>query len=196
QVLERNGGSHFDSILTVGDSQGGNATLSALYDGNPDCTRLRADFLSAWKLNGLGIERIFRITVPADVRAKHDKYARSHRTVVQRFHGTSCRITCNLILDPKKASPCGLQLCNVCNICLQGFKLGKSSTRFGRGVYFGSKPAKSNAYARGTEKKENGKRLRCMFVADVVKGTVFLTKKKGFDGGTYPPPGYNSVQAQ
>ncbi|CAM9185954.1 unnamed protein product [Ectocarpus sp. 4 AP-2014] len=196
EVLQRNGGSHFDRILTVGNSQGGNATLSALYDGSPDCTRLRADFLSAWRLNGLAIERIFRITVPADVRAKHDKYARSHRTLVQRFHGTSCRSTCNLILDPKSASPCGLQLCNVCNICLQGFKLGKSSTRFGRGVYFSSRPAKSNAYAQGTEKKENGQRLRCMFVADVVKGTVFFTKKRGFDGGTYPPPGYNSVQAE
>ncbi|CAM9681202.1 unnamed protein product [Ectocarpus sp. 8 AP-2014] len=194
QVLQRNGGSHFDRILTIGNNQG--VTLSALYDGNPDCTRLRADFLSAWRLNGLAIERIFRITVPADVRAKHDKYARSNRTVVQRFHGTSCRSTCNLVLDPKKASPCGLQLCNVCNICLQGFKLGKRSARFGRGVYFSSKPGKANAYAPGTEKKENGKRLRCMFVANVVKGSVFLTKKKGFDGGTYPPPGYKSVQAE
>ncbi|CAM9670459.1 unnamed protein product [Ectocarpus fasciculatus] len=196
QVLQQNEGAHVDSALTVGNSQGVHATLSALCDGHPDFPRLRADFLSAWGLNGLAIERVFRITVPEDVREKHASYVRSHRTVVQSFHGTSCRSTCNLTLDPKKAAPCGLKLCNVCNICLQGFKLGRTRRRFGRGVYFSSKPAKANAYAQGTEKKVNGRRLRCMFAADVVKGTVFVTEKKGFDGGTYPPPGYNSVEAE
>ncbi|CAN0094444.1 unnamed protein product, partial [Ectocarpus sp. 13 AM-2016] len=154
QVLQRNGEPHIDSVLMVGSTQTANATLSALGDSHPDCTRLRADFLSGWRtLTGLAIERIFRITVPADVGETHASYVRSHGNVVQRFHGTSCRSTCNFIIDPKKASPCGLQACKLCNICLRGFKLGKASRRFGQGVYFSTKSAKANGYAQGTEKK-------------------------------------------
>ncbi|CBJ27718.1 conserved unknown protein [Ectocarpus siliculosus] len=199
QVLQRNGEPHIDSVLTVGSTQGANATLSALGDSHPDCPRLRADFLSGWRtLTGLAIERIFRITVPAGVGETHAGYVRSHGNVVQRFHGTSCRSTCNFIIDPKKASPCGLQACKLCNICLRGFKLGKASRRFGQGVYFSTKPAKANGYAQGTEKKAEGrgKKLRCIIVADVAKGRSFITKDTGFDGGTYPPVGHDSVQAE
>ncbi|CAM9543467.1 unnamed protein product [Ectocarpus sp. 12 AP-2014] len=199
QVLQRNGEPHIDSVLMVGNTQGANATLSALGDSHPDRPRLRADFLSGWRtLTGLAIERIFRIKVPADVGDTHASYVRSHGNVVQRFHGTSCRSRCNFIIDPKKASPCGLQACKLCNICLRGFKLGKASRRFGQGVYFSTKSAKANGYAQGTEKKTegSGKKLRCIIVADVAKGRSFITKETGFDHGTYPPVGHDSVQAE
>ncbi|CAN0513615.1 unnamed protein product, partial [Ectocarpus sp. 12 AP-2014] len=42
--------------------------------------------------------------------------------------------------------------------------------------------------------EENGKKLRCIFAADVAKGRDFVTKKTGFDGARYPPVGHDSVQ--
>ncbi|CAN0378170.1 unnamed protein product, partial [Ectocarpus sp. 8 AP-2014] len=154
QVLQQNEEPHIDSVVTFGRAQGSNATASALGDGHPDCPRLHADFYPGWEAPvGVAVVGIFRITVPASVRDKHLSYVRSHGNVVQRFHGTSCRSACNFILDPKKAAPCGLQDCKVCNICLQGFKIGKSSTRYGRGVYFSKLATKANSYAGGSEKK-------------------------------------------
>ncbi|CAM9090420.1 unnamed protein product, partial [Ectocarpus sp. 4 AP-2014] len=197
QDLQRNEEWHIDSVVTFGRTQGFNATASALGDGHPDCLRLHARFYSRWKAPvGVAIVGIFRITVPPSVRDKHLSYVRSHGNVVQRFHGTSCRSACNFILDSKKAAPCGLQDCNICNICLQGFKIGKSSTRYGRGVYFSKEATKASSYAGGSEKKENGKKLRCIFVADVATGRDFVTKKTGFDGARYPPVGHDSVQGK
>ncbi|CAB1097221.1 unnamed protein product [Ectocarpus sp. CCAP 1310/34] len=197
QDLQRSEERHIDSVVTFGRTQGFNATASALGDGHPDCPRLHADFYPFWEAPvEVAIVGIFRITVPAGVRDKHLSYVRSHGNVVQRFHGTSCRSACNFILDPKKAAPCGLQDCNVCNICLQGFKIGKSSTRYGQGVYFSKQATKANSYAGGSEKQENGKKLRCIFVADVAKGRYFVTKKTGFDGARYPPEGHDSVQGE
>ncbi|CAM9094522.1 unnamed protein product [Ectocarpus sp. 6 AP-2014] len=197
QDLQRNEERHIDSVVTFGRTQGFNATASALGDGHPDCPRLHAKFYPRWEASvGVAVVGIFRITVPAGVRGKHLSYVRSHGNVVQCFHGTSCRSACNFILDPKKAAPCGLQDCNVCNICLQGFKIGKSSTRYGRGVYFSKQATKANSYAGGSEKKENGKKLRCIFVADVAKGRDFVTKKTGFDGARYPPVGHDSVKGE
>ncbi|CAM9147093.1 unnamed protein product [Ectocarpus sp. 12 AP-2014] len=197
QVLQQNEERHIDSVVTFGRTQGSNATASALGDDHPDCSRLHADFYPGWEAPvGVAIVGIFRITVPPSIRDKHLGYVRSHGNLVQRFHGTSCRSACNFILDPKKAAPCGLQDCNVCNICLQGFKIGKSSTRYGRGVYFSKQATKANSYAGGSEKKENGKKLRCIFVADVAKGRDFVTKKTGFDGARYPPVGHDSVQGE
>ncbi|CAB1099499.1 unnamed protein product [Ectocarpus sp. CCAP 1310/34] len=83
-----------------------------------------------------------------------------------------------------------------CDICLQGFKLGKTSTRFGPGVYFSKSATKASSYALGTEEKENGNKLRCISVADVAKGRAYITKKKGFDASRYPPVGHDSVQGE
>ncbi|CAM9635754.1 unnamed protein product [Ectocarpus fasciculatus] len=199
QGLEGNRVPLSGGLITVMSSQGVSATFSSLGNAHPDCSRLRADFYPGWEApGGVAIVRIFRITVPESVRQRHLNYVRRFGNVVQRFHGTSCRSACNFILDPKKAAPCAQQGCNLCNICLQGFKLGKTSTRFGPGVYFSKDATKASSYALGTEKKENGKKLRCIFVADVAKGRAFVTKKKGFDSinSRYPPVGHNSVQGE
>ncbi|CAM9490196.1 unnamed protein product [Ectocarpus sp. 4 AP-2014] len=197
QGLEVNRVPLIGDLITVLSSQGASATFTSLGNAHPDCTRLRADFYPGWEApGGVAIVRMFRITVPESVRQKHLNYVRRFGNVVQRFHGTSCRSSCNFILDPKNAAPCGQQGCNLCNICLQGFKLGKASTRFGPGVYFSKAATKASSYAMGTEKKENGKKLRCIFVADVAKGRAYITKKKGFDASRYPPVGHDSVQGE
>ncbi|CAM9357777.1 unnamed protein product [Ectocarpus sp. 8 AP-2014] len=197
QGLEVNRVPLIGGLITVLSSQGASATFTSLGNAHPDCSRLRADFYPGWEApGGVAIVRMFRITVPAGVREKHLNYARRLGNVVQRFHGTSCRSACNFILDTKNAAPCGQQGCNLCNICLQGFKLGKTSTRFGPGVYFSKAAAKASSYALGAEKKENGKKLRCIFVADVAKGRAYITKKKGFDASRYPPVGHDSVQGE
>ncbi|CAM9464495.1 unnamed protein product [Ectocarpus sp. 12 AP-2014] len=197
QGLEVNRVPLIGGLITVLSSQGASATFTSLGNAHPDCTRLGADFYPGWEApGGVAIVRMFRITVPESVRQKHLNYVRRLGNVVQRFHGTSCRSSCNFILDPKNAAPCGQQGCNLCNICLQGFKLGKTSTRFGPGVYFSKAATKASSYALGTEKKENGKKLRCIFVADVAKGRAYTTKKKGFDASRYPPVGHDSVQGE
>ncbi|CBJ27717.1 conserved unknown protein [Ectocarpus siliculosus] len=197
QGLEVNRVPLIGGLITVLSSQGASATFTSLGNAHPDCSRLRADFYPGWEApGGVAIVRMFRITVPAGVRQKHLNYARRLGNVVQRFHGTSCRSACNFILDPKNAAPCGQQGCNLCNICLQGFKLGKTSTRFGPGVYFSKAATKASSYALGTEKKENGKKLRSIFVAEVAKGRAYITKKKGFDASRYPPVGHDSVQGE
>lgn len=44
---------------------------------------------------------VFALKVPAEVRDKHDKYARTVRNIRRRFHGTSCSDGCNFIVDPQ-----------------------------------------------------------------------------------------------
>ena len=61
-----------------------------------------------------------------------------------------------------QGAPCGSNDCNVCNICLRGFKLKKnlgrtakaknSSLRYGKGVYFSSLSGKANKYAENSQK--------------------------------------------
>lgn len=74
----------------------------------------------------------------------------------------------------QKATPCGQQGCNLCNICLQGFKLGKASTRFGPGVYFSKDATKASSYALGTEKK-----VRTVHLISFVEHLVDLVDAPG-----------------
>lgn len=60
-----------------------------------------------------------------------------------------------------QGGPCSESACNVCNICIQGFRLAHRgqtaqrtgrNLRFGNGLYFSSVSGKANDYAVGSEK--------------------------------------------
>ncbi|CAN0159211.1 unnamed protein product, partial [Ectocarpus sp. 13 AM-2016] len=102
QGLEVNGVPLTGGLITVLSSQGASATFTSLGNAHPDCSRLCADFYPGWVVpGGVAIVRMFRITVPESVRQKHLNYVRRLGNVVQRFHGSSCRSSCNFVLDPK-----------------------------------------------------------------------------------------------
>ncbi|CAM9345382.1 unnamed protein product [Ectocarpus sp. 12 AP-2014] len=181
--------------------------LCALDEAHPECPSLRNQFSTKWvkpqPAEGISVVRIFRVEVPAEVRDKHDKYARTVRNIRRRFHGTSCSDGCNFIVDPQR-SPCGLRSCSLCNIGMRGFKLDENvgrtalarnfKLRYGKGVYFSSVSGKANDYADQTAKTaKDGTRLRCMFVANVAAGKAYSTKEKALDDDKCPPPGYESV---
>lgn len=50
------------------------------------------------------------------------------------------------------ARPCRKDTCNICSICQQGFELGETYGRYGKGVYFSSAIEKAGQYANGSTK--------------------------------------------
>ncbi|CAM9262171.1 unnamed protein product [Scytosiphon promiscuus] len=146
------------------------------------------------------------VQVPTDVYRKTEAYKRDKGNVRRRFHGTSCSAQCSFFVD-LKGKPCGLKECNVCSICTHGFcilgNVGETARRtnfglrYGEGLYFSSVSGKANDYAGRSEKVDGGgKRLRCVFVANVAAGKTYNTTQGSLQHSTCPPVGYDSVVAE
>ncbi|CAM9699673.1 unnamed protein product [Scytosiphon promiscuus] len=194
---------HVDRTFRGGPSD--DFTLSVLTKLHPAYSSLKEQFLVKFQkpIDGLKVERIFKIQVPNDVHEKHKAYAATMTNPRRRFHGTSCSDACRFFVD-LRGGPCGVPHCNVCSICTHGFKLKGSvgrtaqrtnvNLRYGEGLYFSSVSGKANDYAAASEKEgARGKKWRCMFVANVSVGKAFKTIKGTLPNYLCPPQGYDSV---
>ncbi|CAM9472315.1 unnamed protein product [Ectocarpus sp. 13 AM-2016] len=207
QTLGTNGDAYVERIFHGGTTGTTDFKLCVLSKANPYYPSLTDQFANKWvkpePVGGVSVEKIFTVEVPADVRRKTKSYEKTVGNVRRRFHGTSCSTKCNFFVD-LKGNPCSDKDCNVCSICTHGFTLQgnvggtarrtKLSLRYGEGLYFSSVSGKANDYADLSEKTDsNGRRLRCMFVANVAAGKAFKTHRTSLQQNECPPAGYDSV---
>ncbi|CAM9262096.1 unnamed protein product [Scytosiphon promiscuus] len=181
-----------------------NFALIVLDKANPQYVSLQSQFTSRWNKPGVPtVQSILEVQVPLDVYNQTLTYKRSTGNVRRRFHGTSCSTQCSFFVD-LKGSPCGRKECNVCSICTHGFRMQGNvggtarrtsiGLRYGKGLYFSSVSGKANDYASPSEKTDsNGRRVRCVFVANVAAGNTYNTTQVGLQPTMCPPNGYNSV---
>ncbi|CAN0375556.1 unnamed protein product, partial [Ectocarpus sp. 12 AP-2014] len=196
--------SHVEQVFRGGTTGATDFKLSVLSKSHPQYSSLCHQFISKWVKGGVPhVRRILEVKVPADIYGKYVNYKQAKGNVRRRFHGTSCSARCNFFVD-LKGNPCSSKECNVCNICTNGFMLQGNvggtarrtsiGLRYGEGLYFSSVTGKSNDYAQGSEKvSSDGKRLRCMFVANVAAGNAYLTQQVSLGLNMCPPAGHDSV---
>eukprot|EP00903_Cladosiphon_okamuranus_P011897 g11174.t1 len=196
--------SHVDRTFRGGPSD--DFTLSVLTKQHHSYRSLKDQFLQKFQkqVQGLRVERIFKIQVPGEVQQKHSVYRQSMPNTRRRFHGTQCHASCQFFVD-LKGGPCGRADCNVCSICTHGFKISEEhvgntaratgvNLRYGKGLYFSSVSGKANDYATGSTKEgPRGKKWRCMFICNVAVGRAYRTQATGLLPENCPPPGYDSV---
>ncbi|CAM9541807.1 unnamed protein product [Pylaiella littoralis] len=194
---------HVDRTFRGGPSN--DFKLSVLTKQHQSYTSLKDQFLSKFvkPINGLRVERVFKIQVPGEVLQKHKAYEKVVNNTRRRFHGTACSQSCMFFVD-LKGGPCGRPDCNVCQICTHGFKIRGNvggtarrtavGLRYGEGLYFSSVSGKANDYARFSEKAgAREKKWRCMFICNVAVGRPFCTKELLLPADSCPPQGFDSV---
>ncbi|CBN80081.1 conserved unknown protein [Ectocarpus siliculosus] len=196
--------SHVEQTFRGGTTGATDFVLSALSKAHPQYPSLCHQFVSKWLKPGVPrVLRILEVKVPDDIYQKTVCYKKAKGNVRRRFHGTSCSAQCNFFVD-LKGNPCSSKACNVCNICTHGFVLRDNvrgtarranyRRRYGEGLYFSSVSGKSNDYAQQSEKVgSDGKKVRCMFVANVTAGNAYLTQQGSLGQDMCPPAGYDSV---
>eukprot|EP00752_Nemacystus_decipiens_P006890 g6189.t1 len=201
--LCQNPESHVDRTFRGGRSD--DFKLSVLTNQHHSYSSLKDQFLQKFQkpVDGLRVERIFKIQVPGEVQQKHKAYRDTMTNTRRRFHGTSCSDDCQFFVD-LRGGPCGKQECRVCSICTHGFKLSKNlgstarrtgvNLRYGEGLYFSSVSGKANDYAEPSQKAgPRGKKWRCMFICNVAVGRAYCTKELLLPPENCPPSGYDSV---
>ncbi|CAM9825152.1 unnamed protein product, partial [Ectocarpus fasciculatus] len=196
--------SHVEQVFWGGTTGATNFVLSVLTKAHPKYSGLCDQFISKWAIPGTPrVLRILEVKVPEDIYQNTVCYKKAKGNVRRRFHGTSCSTRCNFFVD-FKGNPCSSKKCNVCNICTHGFvmqgnvggaaKVTGYRPRYGNGLYFSSVSGKSNDYARKSEKVgSDGKKVRCMFVANVTAGNAYLTQQVSLGQNMCPPAGHDSV---
>ncbi|CBN75172.1 conserved unknown protein [Ectocarpus siliculosus] len=159
--LTQNPEAHVDRTFRGGPSD--DFKLSVLTKSHQAYSSLKEQFLVKFQkpVDGLSVERIFKVQVPGDVRQKHKVFEEATNNTRRRFHGTSCSDACRFFMD-LRGGPCGRPDCNVCSICTHGFRLRGSvgrtaqrtnmNLRYGEGLYFSSVSGKANDYAAQSEK--------------------------------------------
>ncbi|CAM9994410.1 unnamed protein product [Ectocarpus fasciculatus] len=196
--------SHVVQVFRGGTTGATDFRISVLSKSHPQYSSLSHQFLIKWVKPGVPlVRRILEVKVPADIYGKYVNYKQAKGNVRRRFHGTSCSSRCNFFVD-LKGDPCSSQGCNVCSICTNGFMLQGNvggtarrtnyGLRYGDGLYFSSVSGKSNDYAQLSEKVgSDGKKVRCMFVANVTVGNAYLTQQVSLGQNMCPPAGHDSV---
>ncbi|CAM9949773.1 unnamed protein product, partial [Ectocarpus fasciculatus] len=196
--------SHVVQVFRGGTTGANDSRLSVLSKSHPQYSSLSHQFLIKWVKPGVPrVLRILEVKVPAHIYRNYVGYKKTKGNVRRRFHGTSCSPQCNFFVD-LKGDPCSSKGCNVCSICTNGFMLQGNvggtarrtnyGLRYGDGLYFSSVSGKSNDYAQLSEKVgSDGKKVRCMFVANVTVGNAYLTQQVSLGQNMCPPAGHDSV---
>lgn len=82
---------------------------------------LKTKFSSDWSLAGpVKVEKIYKITMPRDVQARHNAYRKSSGSGIQEirtYH--SCQCICDL--GVKEATLCDVPACGICSIVKSSF---------------------------------------------------------------------------
>ncbi|KAJ7196836.1 hypothetical protein GGX14DRAFT_195358 [Mycena pura] len=114
---------------------------------------VRAQFVSEWEgpnATRPKVEKIYRISVPRDIRARHDAYRRNQRATeeIRVFHSSQC------ICDMGTKTPmlCDFKSCGICCIVKSSFHefaFGEKCNvgRFGEGIYSYRNPSLADVHA-------------------------------------------------
>ncbi|KAJ7081841.1 hypothetical protein B0H15DRAFT_940396 [Mycena belliarum] len=114
---------------------------------------VRAQFLSEWDGPSAAppkVEKVYQISVPRDVRVRHDAYRANQRATeeVRTFHSSQC--ICDL--GTKAPTSCDFKSCGICRIVKSSFhELAFGETynngRFGEGIYSYRNPSLADVHA-------------------------------------------------
>ncbi|KAJ6544999.1 hypothetical protein DFH09DRAFT_1509327 [Mycena vulgaris] len=114
---------------------------------------VRAQFLSEWDCPNTAppkVEKVYQISVPRDIRARHNVYRANQRATeeIRVFHSSQC--ICDL--GTKTATLCNFKSCGICCIVRSSFhEFGFGETfnngRFGEGIYSYRNPSLADVHA-------------------------------------------------
>ncbi|KAJ7755526.1 hypothetical protein B0H16DRAFT_1828819 [Mycena metata] len=127
--------------------------LKELSVGSASFADVRAQFLSEWESPNAArprIDKVYQVSVPRDVRARHNAYRANQRATeeIRVFHSAQC--ICDL--GTKTASLCTFKSCGICCIVKSSFHefaFGEhfNNGRFGEGVYSYRNPSLADVHS-------------------------------------------------
>ncbi|KAJ7168651.1 hypothetical protein C8R46DRAFT_1162942 [Mycena filopes] len=163
--------------------------LRELSVGGKSFTDVRAQFLSEWDSPNAArprIDKVYQVSVPRDIRARHNAYRASQRAAeeIRVFHSAQC--ICDL--GTKTPTLCTFKSCGICCIVKSSFHefaFGEkfNNGRFGEGIYSYRNPSLADVHATSATSTP----FRVMIACDVAVESDFETRQVPDEESVFVP---------